>query len=521
VKKAYLGLAAVGALALVVILAGYFYIGPTFFNPATPSDTSAPRQTISSPSTTQAPSGTQGSTPTTSSPAVELVAIDVAADYSGKTNPYWGDSAAISEGQGLYSNCASCHADTGVGIGLPGQPDFTVLSYWDNRKDDELLHVTSEGRSAMPGWKAQMSEDEIWKVLAYSKSFGKEAAPADDGEGEGEEDGEPEVVPIGKWEERDENGFLVGSAAYFGGDASLGESIYAAQCALCHGEDGDGKGPAGAKLEPAPADFTLTAWMVRERDVHFYYSIMEGVEQSDMPAYKDKLSEEETWDVIAYLRDFTGEEGLSAKVRIVDRNLEYLGETTPDDVNCLGCHDYVQHKRFHIAEEIMKIDELRGKRRRICIDCHGPLGPPWDADKQLTEDSDLEYDPGTGPNGVFIMPNKVPHNIHLERINDGSLLCQYCHLRDDQLVVPEPDLELGQVLSCENCGHHPEGANYWTVHIEMNGLPCTTCHTEGVQVIHGQATTRLGQLPEDYVYQKGLLETTTPEPETETNESTP
>ncbi|MEE9594406.1 MAG: cytochrome c [Candidatus Hydrothermarchaeales archaeon] len=513
-KKAYLGLATVGILALVVILVGYFYIGPTFFTPKEPSATSAPRQTISSPSiTTKSPTspGETESPTTTTTP--DLPAIEVSSEYSGKTNPYWGDAAAISEGEVLYSNCVSCHAETGIGIGLPGQPDFTNLNYWENRADDELLYITSEGRAAMPAWKAQMTEDEIWKVLAYSKSFGKEA-PAVDGGAE-EEAEEPEVVPIGRWEERDDRGLIVGSAAYFGGDASLGESIYASQCALCHGEDGDGKGPAAKGLEPAVADFSNEAWMQRERDVHFFYSIMKGVEQSDMPAFEDRLSEEDVWDVIAYIREFTGEEGKSAKVLIVDRNIQYIGETSPDDINCLGCHDYVQHKRFHTAAEIMKIDELRGKRRRICIDCHGPLGPPWDADKQLTEESDLEYDPEPGLNGVFKMPNKVPHNIHLEMINDGSLQCQYCHLRDDQLYVPEAKVEIGQVLNCENCGHHPEGANFWTVHIEMNGLPCTTCHTEGVQVIHGQATTRLGQLPEDYVYQKGLLEETT----TETNSS--
>jgi mono/diheme cytochrome c family protein len=35
-----------------------------------------------------------------------------------------------------------------------------------------------------------------------------------------------------------------------------GQSVYQDKCAMCHGQDGKGNGPAAAAFNPAPADFT-------------------------------------------------------------------------------------------------------------------------------------------------------------------------------------------------------------------------------------------------------------------------
>ena len=37
---------------------------------------------------------------------------------------------------------------------------------------------------------------------------------------------------------------------------SAGAKVFAANCQVCHGDKGDGKGPAGAALNPPPANFT-------------------------------------------------------------------------------------------------------------------------------------------------------------------------------------------------------------------------------------------------------------------------
>ena len=40
------------------------------------------------------------------------------------------------------------------------------------------------------------------------------------------------------------------------GDANAGKAVYEHKCLLCHGEKGDGKGPAAEHLLPRPRDFT-------------------------------------------------------------------------------------------------------------------------------------------------------------------------------------------------------------------------------------------------------------------------
>jgi mono/diheme cytochrome c family protein len=121
--------------------------------------------------------GGGGSTAGQGSPAVP-------AEYAGKTNPKSGDAAAIAAGKDLYAaNCASCHGATGMGDGpaaaaLDPKPKALATEI-SSIKDDYLLWRISEGgafapfNSAMPAWKASLTEDQIWQVIAYLHTLGK------------------------------------------------------------------------------------------------------------------------------------------------------------------------------------------------------------------------------------------------------------------------------------------------------------------------------------------------------------
>ncbi len=95
-----------------------------------------------------------------------------------------------------------------------------------------------------------------------------------------------------------------------------GKEIWAAKCALCHGEKGDGKGPGAANLPLKPADLT-DAKMVAEMPGNFWYwRVSEGglVEPfkskgSAMPAWKGELSQSDRWAVIAYAHTLSGHAG--------------------------------------------------------------------------------------------------------------------------------------------------------------------------------------------------------------------
>jgi cytochrome c oxidase cbb3-type subunit 3 len=91
-------------------------------------------------------------------------------------NPFRGDTAAITEGQGTWGTiCVACHLADGRGMVGPSLID----PYWKYGTDDESLFQTvSEGRpGGMSPWGAQLSSEDIWKVLAYMETLPKSDAP--------------------------------------------------------------------------------------------------------------------------------------------------------------------------------------------------------------------------------------------------------------------------------------------------------------------------------------------------------
>lgn len=90
-----------------------------------------------------------------------------------------------------------------------------------------------------------------------------------------------------------------------------GEELYNTFCAICHGEAGNGLGylvaddNPNAKYPAAPANFLLEEF-VNASNGRYYHSIMYG--KNVMGAYKDKISYEERWQVIHWIRALQAEE---------------------------------------------------------------------------------------------------------------------------------------------------------------------------------------------------------------------
>lgn len=83
------------------------------------------------------------------------------------------------------------------------------------------------------------------------------------------------------------------------GDPVSGREIYVNTCIPCHGIDG--KGAQGIKLVPQPADLSSPA--VQNRlDGTLFKRIHEGKPNTAMGAWKHALSDDEMWDVLAYVR---------------------------------------------------------------------------------------------------------------------------------------------------------------------------------------------------------------------------
>lgn len=70
-----------------------------------------------------------------------------------------------------------------------------------------------------------------------------------------------------------------------------------ANCARCHGSDGK-----PTKLGKGAPDLSDPAVSKKHSDTHWFWRISEKKAGTTMPSYKDKLTEEQRWQVIAYLR---------------------------------------------------------------------------------------------------------------------------------------------------------------------------------------------------------------------------
>jgi mono/diheme cytochrome c family protein len=95
-----------------------------------------------------------------------------------------------------------------------------------------------------------------------------------------------------------------------------GKAIYVAKCAVCHGERGDGNGPGAANLRPRPAAFTDRHMMAEMAGNYWLWRVSEGglaepfrSRGSAMPAWKDELSLDDRWAVIAYSHTLSGHRG--------------------------------------------------------------------------------------------------------------------------------------------------------------------------------------------------------------------
>ena len=84
-----------------------------------------------------------------------------------------------------------------------------------------------------------------------------------------------------------------------------GAAVYDQSCASCHGATGAGDGAAGRNLSPPPANLAWLAQMpMVQWDPFMYWTVAEGGAQfgTAMPAFKDALSKDDIWAVIAYIQ---------------------------------------------------------------------------------------------------------------------------------------------------------------------------------------------------------------------------
>lgn len=87
---------------------------------------------------------------------------------------------------------------------------------------------------------------------------------------------------------------------------SRGTQLYTNNCAACHGANARGGGPlAGSTEVPPPALTGKGSGVGGHTDGELFRIIRNGSSRG-MPAWAGKLSDNETWDVVNFLRSLEG-----------------------------------------------------------------------------------------------------------------------------------------------------------------------------------------------------------------------
>ncbi len=91
-----------------------------------------------------------------------------------------------------------------------------------------------------------------------------------------------------------------------------GKVVYSQNCAACHGEKGDGNGPAAAFLAPKPRNFVQANYRLRTTpsghlptDVDLFRAVSLGMPGTPMPPWKHMLNDNDRWALVEYLKTFS------------------------------------------------------------------------------------------------------------------------------------------------------------------------------------------------------------------------
>lgn len=78
---------------------------------------------------------------------------------------------------------------------------------------------------------------------------------------------------------------------------------WALDCAMCHGQVGDGKGETARDMKLAIPDFTDAATLKDRTDGEIFYIIRKGHEY--MPPEGQRVTTEQNWDLVNYVRSLS------------------------------------------------------------------------------------------------------------------------------------------------------------------------------------------------------------------------
>jgi cytochrome c oxidase cbb3-type subunit 2 len=151
------------------------------------------------------------------------------------------------------------------------------------------------------------------------------------------------------------------------GDVHQGKVVYEQYCALCHGEQGDGKGHYSEDTTPVPRDFRQGTFKWRSTpsgslptDADLEKVLVNGLFGTSMSSFSTSLTHRQRLDVIAYIKTFSprfATEKPEAPITIPPEppyTAESVtrGEAVYQKFNCAQCHGDAGHGDGPSADDL-------------------------------------------------------------------------------------------------------------------------------------------------------------------------
>ena len=283
---------------------------------------------------------------------------------------------AVSAGSDVYyQNCFYCHGDLLDGDG-PHAPGFNPrpIDFQDVGTIAQLQEaflfwrITTGGpglpkegtpwNSAMPVWHELLDEESVWQVITFLYDY---------------------VGQVPRMWDQDRSRAVSGMKEKVLAEraASDGNALYQFRCAACHGENGNGDGPAAEFLYPRPRDFGLGLFKYKSspgtnlvRDEDLFDTIKHGLAGTGMPGWASVMTDEQIRSLIPVLKrfDFTA---AWAPEDAADEDFDDDGLYTKDNFRVETLVEPLEGQVPYSDESIAK---GRQAFESACEECHGEAG---------------------------------------------------------------------------------------------------------------------------------------------------
>ena len=238
-----------------------------------------------------------------------LLFVFIATQLTAQTEVAPMDLGLYLQGRAVFElQCAPCHGRRGRGDGdwakdvadkprnfRTGTFKFrtTPLGFLPTAADLQRTVRSGISGTMMPSF-TQLSDHDLTAVLAYVRSFSnrwKDPTKHHD------------AIPLPEVPE------WFNDAAAHKAKATAAAPLFQATCAVCHGNQGKGDGPAANTLidlwsNPIkPADFTQPHHKSGPRPEDLYRTIALGLDGTPMTAYRDLLPPDVLWSLVAHVQN--------------------------------------------------------------------------------------------------------------------------------------------------------------------------------------------------------------------------